>query len=55
MSDLEKESYSCYNCKKMTVCGIAREMGIIDDNYNRIIEGLYSILQQNCKEFDLNE
>ena len=51
MSD-DEITYSCYDCTKMRVCGIAREMFIIDDNYGRSIDGLYSILAENCKEFN---
>ena len=55
MSDDEKESYSCYNCNKVEICGIFREMNETDDKYNKSIEGLNSILANNCKEFDLHE
>ena len=54
MSD-EEVSYSCYNCDKMGVCGIAMEMNEIDDKYHKSIEGLYTILANNCTEFDLIE
>ena len=55
MSDDEEESYSCYNCNKMSVCGMAKEMSAIDDKYPRCIQGLFSILAENCSEFDLLE
>ena len=55
MSDLEKESYSCYNCNHLRTCGIQREMHVINEEYGRRIHNIYSILAKYCTEFDLNE
>lgn len=51
----EEITLSCYNCKHIDVCGINLEMGVIDTKYGNKIEGLYSILAENCKEFDERE
>ena len=54
MSD-EEVRYSCYDCKKLRVCGIQREMYIINDKYNNPIDDFYIVLAKNCKEFDVRE